>query len=114
MQPRADESRSEGHRSETLVNRWKAALKHIRDHLRRPAISHPETTQENQLHVLTTHLPAAIIARLLGIHIKVAVEWQHAAAGDWTTYAAHYSRRHRPVDQADHPVRDGQAFGQLK
>ncbi len=38
-------------------------------------------------------LAAAILARLLGIHIKVAVQWQHAAAGDWTTYAADYSRR---------------------
>jgi hypothetical protein len=30
---------------------------------------------------------------MLGIHIKVAVQWQHASAGDWTTYAADYSRR---------------------
>jgi hypothetical protein len=42
---------------------------------------------------LAAELPAAILARLLGIHIKVAIQWQHAAAGDWTTYAAHYSRR---------------------
>jgi hypothetical protein len=74
----------------------------------------PGQARSTALFSLAADLPAAIIARLLGIHIKVAVEWQHAAAGDWTTYAAHYSRRHRPVDQADHPVRDGQAFGQLK
>jgi hypothetical protein len=37
--------------------------------------------------------PPPTLARLLGIHIKVAVQWQHAAAGDWTTYAADYSRR---------------------
>jgi hypothetical protein len=30
---------------------------------------------------------------MLGIHIKVAVAWQHASAGDWTTYAADVSRR---------------------
>jgi len=40
-------------------------------------------------------LPAALLARLLGIHIKVAVAWQHASAGDWTAYAADYSRRQR-------------------
>ena len=34
-----------------------------------------------------------MLARLLGIHIKVAVVWQRASAGDWTTYAAHYSHR---------------------
>jgi hypothetical protein len=37
--------------------------------------------------------PAAVLARLLGIHIKVAVAWQQACAGDWTRYAADYSRR---------------------
>jgi hypothetical protein len=30
---------------------------------------------------------------MLGIHIQVAVHWQKAAAGDWTTYAADVSRR---------------------
>jgi len=29
---------------------------------------------------------------MLGLHIKVAVEWQKAASGDWTGYAADYSR----------------------
>lgn len=38
-------------------------------------------------------LPAAVLARMLGIHIKVAVAWQHASAGDWMTYAADVSRR---------------------
>ena len=42
---------------------------------------------------LATDLPAAVLARLLGIHIKVAVAWQHASAGDWTSYAADVSRR---------------------
>ena len=41
---------------------------------------------------LATELPAAVIARMLGVHIKVAVEWQRAASGDWTGYAADYSR----------------------
>jgi hypothetical protein len=30
---------------------------------------------------------------MLGIHIAVAVAWQRASAGDWTTYAADLSRR---------------------
>ncbi len=37
--------------------------------------------------------PAALLARMLGIHIDVAVAWQHASAGDWMTYAADVSRR---------------------
>jgi hypothetical protein len=41
---------------------------------------------------LATELPAAVIARMLGMHIKVAVEWQRAASGDWAGYAADYSR----------------------
>lgn len=45
------------------------------------------------LFQLATDLPAAILARTLGIHISVAVAWQSASAGDWTTYAAEISRR---------------------
>jgi len=37
--------------------------------------------------------PAALLARMLGIHIDVAVAWQHASTGDWMTYAADVSRR---------------------
>jgi hypothetical protein len=33
------------------------------------------------------------LARLLGIHITVAVAWQRASAGDWAAYAAEISRR---------------------
>ena len=42
---------------------------------------------------LAAELPAAVIARMLGIHIKVAVQWQRLASGDWAAYAANYSRR---------------------
>jgi integrase/recombinase XerD len=42
---------------------------------------------------LATELPVAILARMLGIHIDVAVAWQRASAGDWMTYAADVSRR---------------------
>jgi len=33
---------------------------------------------------------------MLGIHIKVAVQWQRVSAGDWTSYAADVSRRNNP------------------
>jgi hypothetical protein len=34
-----------------------------------------------------------MLAHVLGIHISVAVAWQRASGGDWTTYAAEVSRR---------------------
>jgi len=57
-----------------------------------------------------------VLARLLGIHIKVAVAWQHASAGDWTTYAANYSRR-KPTTTEDAqpaPRAERDAFRQLE
>ena len=45
------------------------------------------------LFQLATDLPAAVLARLLGIHISVAVAWQRASAGDWAAYAADVSHR---------------------
>lgn len=54
---------------------------------------HPGQSRTTALFGLATELPAAVLARLLGIHINVAVTWQQAAAGDWTNYAADYSRR---------------------
>lgn len=54
---------------------------------------HPGPARSTALFQLATELPAAILARLLGIHIKVAVAWQHASAGDWMAYAADISRR---------------------
>lgn len=55
---------------------------------------------------LAAELPAALLARLLGIHIKVAVAWQHASAGDWTNYAADYSRRQHTLVQPTTPAAD--------
>jgi hypothetical protein len=54
---------------------------------------HASTARSAALLQLATELPAAVIARMLGVHIKVAVEWQRAASGDWASYAAEYSRR---------------------
>ncbi len=54
---------------------------------------HPRQARSTALFTLATELPAAILARMLGIHIQVAVQWQKAAAGDWMTYAADVSSR---------------------
>jgi len=56
----------------------------------------PGQSRSTALFQLTTDLPAAMLARMLGIHISVAVAWQRASAGDWTSYAADVSRRERP------------------
>ena len=53
----------------------------------------PGQARSTALFQLATELPAAILARMLGIHIDVAVAWQHASAGDWMAYAADVSRR---------------------
>jgi hypothetical protein len=54
---------------------------------------HPGPARSTALFQLATELPAAILARMPGIHIKVAVAWQQASAGDWMTYAADVARR---------------------
>ncbi len=56
----------------------------------------PAQARSTALFQLATELPAAVLARMLGIHIKVAVQWQQVSAGDWTSYAADVSRRNRP------------------
>ena len=53
------------------------------------------------LFQLATDLPAALLARMLGIHIAVAVAWQRASAGDWAAYAADISRRSIRPHQPD-------------
>ncbi len=57
----------------------------------------PGPARSTALFGLATELPAALLARLLGIHISAA--WQRASSGDWATYAADYSgRQHGPAD----------------
>ncbi|MGH3807529.1 MAG: hypothetical protein ACRDRU_13045 [Pseudonocardiaceae bacterium] len=53
----------------------------------------PGQARSTALFQLATDLPAALLARMLGIHISVAVAWQRAAAGDWMSYAAQVSQR---------------------
>lgn len=65
---------------------------HLAKRLRRIRI-HAGPARATALFQLATDLPAAALARMLGIHISVAAAWQRAAAGDWTNYAAEVSRR---------------------
>src|SRR5207248_12751 len=44
---------------------------------------------------------AAILTRMLGTHIDVAVAWQRASFGGWMTYAAEVSRRRSEDGRAD-------------
>ena len=61
----------------------------------------PGQDRSAALFQLATELPAAMLARMLGIHIAVAVAWQRASSGDWTAYAADYSRRDPTRKQTD-------------
>jgi len=53
-------------------------------------------SRSTALFQLATDLPAAVLAKMLGIHITVAVARQRASAGDWMAYAAEVSRRTTP------------------
>jgi hypothetical protein len=53
----------------------------------------PGQARSTALFALAEEVPAAILARMLGIHIQVAVQWQKASAGDWAAYAADVARR---------------------
>jgi hypothetical protein len=53
----------------------------------------PNQARNTALLQLATEIPAAILARTLGIHTDVAVAWQRHSAGDWAAYAADVSRR---------------------
>jgi hypothetical protein len=53
----------------------------------------PGHARSTALFQLAAELPAALLARMLGIHTDVAVTWQRLSAGDWGTYAADVSRR---------------------
>ncbi|MGB6455246.1 MAG: hypothetical protein WBH47_12265 [Streptosporangiaceae bacterium] len=77
------------------------SAEHLGERLRQLGLR-PGQDRSGALFALATELPAALLARLLGIHISVAVAWQRASSGDWTNYAADYSRRqHDPNELAD-------------
>jgi hypothetical protein len=56
---------------------------------------HPGQARSTALFQLASELPAALLARMLGIHIDVATTWQRISAGDWMAYAADISRRNQ-------------------
>src|SRR6266567_1019413 len=45
----------------------------------------PGPARSTALFQLATELPAALLARMLGIHIDVAVAWQHARSEEHTS-----------------------------
>ncbi|MFE9500752.1 hypothetical protein [Streptomyces collinus] len=63
----------------------------------------PNQARSTALLQLATEIPAAILARTLGIHTDVAVAWQRLPAGDWANYAAEVSHRYSPGRQHDAP-----------
>ena len=67
----------------------------------------PGPARSTALFGLAAELPAALLARLPGIHISVAVAWQRASSGDWTAYAADYSRRQRGPADIDEGAKPG-------
>jgi len=66
---------------------------------------HPRQDRATALFALATELPAAVLARMLGISIHTAVDWQQTTSGDWMTYAADVSRR-KPRQFASKPPQD--------
>ena len=56
----------------------------------------PSQARSTALFQLATEIPAAILARTLGIHTHVAVTWQRLSGGDWASYAAQVSQRTAP------------------
>jgi hypothetical protein len=64
----------------------------------------PRQGRSTALFTLAAEVPAAILAKTLGIHVQAAIQWQKISAGDWAAYAADVSRRpghtHGPTGQA--------------
>ena len=53
----------------------------------------PRQSRNTALFTLAADVPAAILAKTRGIHIKAAIQWQKISSGDWAAYAADISRR---------------------
>ena len=56
----------------------------------------PRQARSTTLLTLAAEVPASILAKMLGIHIQAAVQWQKISSGDWAAYAADVSRRATP------------------
>jgi hypothetical protein len=53
----------------------------------------PRQTRSTALFTLAADVPAAILAKTLGIHVKAAIQWQKISGGDWAAYAADVGSR---------------------
>ncbi|MEV0900696.1 hypothetical protein [Actinoplanes sp. NPDC049802] len=53
----------------------------------------PRQGRNIALFMLAAEVPATILAKMLGIHIKAAIQMQRLSNGDWATYAAEVSQR---------------------
>lgn len=53
----------------------------------------PQQDHSTALFTLAAELPAVILARMLDVHIQVALQWQKAPGGDRAAYAADVSHR---------------------
>ena len=53
----------------------------------------PRQGRSTALFTLAAEVPAAILAKTLGIHVQAAIQWQKISAGDWAAYAADVGAR---------------------
>jgi hypothetical protein len=53
----------------------------------------PRQSRNTALFTLAADVPAAILAKTLGIHIKAAIQLQKISGGDWAAYAADVGSR---------------------
>lgn len=60
----------------------------------------PRQGRSTALFALAADVPAAILAKTLGIHVQAAIQWQKISGGDWTAYAADISRRGQVQERA--------------
>ncbi|WP_128382273.1 hypothetical protein [Streptomyces cavernae] len=67
----------------------------------------PNQARSTALFQLATEIPAAILARTLGIHTDVAVAWQRLSVGDWANCAAEVSCRIPVMAAATRTARRG-------
>ncbi|ROQ94314.1 hypothetical protein EDE04_0732 [Streptomyces sp. 2132.2] len=60
----------------------------------------PGQARSTALFQLATEIPAAILARTLGIHTDVAAAWQRLSAGYWASCAAEVSSRNTTIKES--------------
>ena len=55
--------------------------------------SAPRQSRSTALFTLAADVPAAILAKTLGINVKAAIQWQKVSGGDLAAYATEVSSR---------------------